>query len=75
MIKIQCSIIQSYKADMLNIQFFNVIVGYFIRSVDVPIHWVDIWWANGAVSPSNMSVVDRLDLKFLDYYNRKLFDL
>ena len=23
--------------------------------------------ANGAVSPSNMSVVDRLDLKILDY--------
>ena len=25
-------------------------------------HWVDTWWANGAVSPSNVSVVDRLDL-------------
>ena len=30
-------------------------------------HWVDTWWANGAVSPSNMLVVDRLNLKILDY--------
>ena len=21
-------------------------------------HWVDTWWANGVISPSNMSVVD-----------------
>ena len=26
-------------------------------------HWVDTWWAN--VSPSNMSVLDRLDLNNL----------
>ena len=32
---------------------------------------VDTWWANGAVSPSNMSVADRLDLKILDYIQSK----
>ena len=31
------------------------------------IHWVDTWWANGDVSPSQMAVVDRLDLKISDY--------
>ena len=30
-------------------------------------HWVDTWWANGDVSPSQMAVVDRLDLKISDY--------
>ena len=32
-----------------------------------PIHWVDTWWANGDVSPSQKAVVDRLDLKISDY--------
>ena len=30
-------------------------------------HWVDTWWANDYVSPSQMAVVDRLDLKISDY--------
>ena len=34
-------------------------------------HWVDTWWANDAVSPSNMSVVDQLDLKIFDYIQSK----
>ena len=35
------------------------------------IHWVDTWWVNSAVSPSNMSVVARLDLKILEYVQSK----
>ena len=34
-------------------------------------HWVDTWWANGYVSPSQMAVVDRLDLKISDYIKSK----
>ena len=34
-------------------------------------HWVDTWWANGDVSPSQMAVVDRLDLKISDYIKSK----
>ena len=34
-------------------------------------HWVDTWWANGDVSPSQMAVVDRFDLKISDYIQSK----
>ena len=34
-------------------------------------HWVDTWWANGYVTPSQMAVVDRLDLKISDYIKSK----
>ena len=35
------------------------------------VHWVDTWWANGDVSPSQIAVVDRLDLKISDYIQSK----
>ena len=38
------------------------------------VHWVDTWWANGAVYSSNKSVVvGRLRLKILDYILPKAF--
>ena len=44
-------------------------------------HWVNTWWVNGDISPSNMSVVDRLHLDYMQDFrlqcisDRKLFDL
>ena len=35
------------------------------------LHWVDTWCANGYVSPSQMAVVDRLDLEISDYIKSK----
>ena len=32
---------------------------------------IDTWWPIGAVSTSNMSVVDQLDLKISDYIQSK----
>ena len=43
---------------------FNIVNFPFLSS---NIHWVDTWWANGDVSPSQMAVVHRLDLKISDY--------
>ena len=37
----------------------------------IPNHWVDTWWANGDVSPSQMADVNRLDLKISDYIQSK----
>ena len=46
----------------------NAMINYQITAND---HWVDTWWANGDVSPSQMAVVDRLDLKISDYIKSK----
>ena len=55
----------------MKVSFLSLCHLFEMNTSDIITHWVDTWWANGAVSPSNMSVVDRLDLKFLDYIQSK----